>query len=332
MAAGSSKKTGEASVDQAGLPAREQDSQPVRDGAVSGDRDSSLDSDDLLLLARIAGGRGEVKGDGEGFFKAICARIERRQEQLQQQLAEREGQLEQLKKSGAESAREAEKAALRQCAERFLRVADALDEEIAAPAGDPDKGLKDVRAQLQEVFKSLGVEEFEPRPGDRHDPGEHAVWATGEATPRIKAGCIISSHQKGYRIKGGGLLREAGVTVARQQASRQERPAKPEAAMGAYEHARRARERAKAGDIDAALAGYDRALAIEANPCTYAQRAEARAQKGDLGGAIADFERASRFANLSDAERRDFRNRAGSLRRKQARQGAPAAGGGKRAA
>ena len=319
MAAGSSKEAKEISVPQAGLRAN-------TDNADGNDSGNGTDSgEDDLLLARIVRLRSEIKPGREDFFNAICEKIERRQEELQRLLAEREKELRQLKKPRAAEAAEVRKAAFGQCAEKFLRVADALDEEIGASTSDSGKGMKDVRAQLREVFKSLGIEEFEPSPGDRYDSGCHAVWATGEETVRIKAGCIISSHQKGYRSRDGSLLREAGVTVAREAKPAQ--PDKPDACMGAYEHASRARQRARKGDIDGALAGYDRALAIEANPHTHAQRGEARAQKGDLSGAIADFEAAGRFANLSAAESRAFRSRAGTLRRRQARKAAPAGGG-----
>src|SRR6185436_9684369 len=57
----------------------------------------------------------------------------------------------------------------------------------------------------------------------------------------------------------------------------------------------RAQARALAGDFRGALADYDGALKIEAQPSIYVRRATLRALKGDLEGAIADCSEALRL-------------------------------------
>ena len=272
-----------------------------------------------MLLARLIRKRSEIGNGRDDLLNDACIRIEKRQQQLQQSLAEKDEQIAKLRQMRASQEKEIGQAAIRQCAEKFLKVADALDEETRIAEPKERKALADVRNQLVEALGALGIEAFEPRPGDKYDSGLHSVWATDAPTLRIKSGCIIKTHQKGYLIKGAAPLREAAVTVAKQP----EVSADSNQVTSAYEYARQAKEKLRRGDIDAALASYDRSLEMEENPCTYAGRGEARSKKGNLGGAIADFVKAARFAGLADSERRNYANRAASLRRRQERQAAP---------
>ena len=187
--------------------------QERRDGFFPGGRPgrATADCDDVK-----AGGQSSESARLLDKIARTCRRMQERQDELQRSLAEREDEIRELKEQQEARVAQAAAAATREFAERLLEVADALDEEIQMPGSDPVKGMEAVRTRLQGAFRMLGIEGFSARPGERYSPECHAIWTTGKATDGVGAGCIISAHQKGYRMRDGFVLREAAVTVAKE--------------------------------------------------------------------------------------------------------------------
>ena len=66
---------------------------------------------------------------------------------------------------------------------------------------------------------------------------------------------------------------------------------RPEATSGALADEIRASTKRQQGDLDGALADYDKLIGTDPSPANHAIRASARRQKGDLDGAIADLDK-----------------------------------------
>jgi molecular chaperone GrpE len=101
----------------------------------------------------------------------------------------------------------------------FLDVLDNLDRALAAAgdrAADPlVQGVSLVQQQFVSVLDSLGITRVDPL-GQMFDPGRHEAVATAPAGPGAPPGQIVGVVRPGYLI-GEEVLRPALVAVAGEQ-------------------------------------------------------------------------------------------------------------------
>lgn len=96
--------------------------------------------------------------------------------------------------------------------EQLLPVLDSLDRSITVGG---DTGNAQIRAQLEGVLKSFGLERFDAAIGAPFDPREQEAIAVAEVDA-ARAGTVTAQWQAGYR-HAGKLLRAARVQVGRQR-------------------------------------------------------------------------------------------------------------------
>jgi molecular chaperone GrpE len=152
---------------------------------------------------------------------------------LEQQLAEAQARLEQMREqqreatlralADAENARKryqaeaasAQKFALERFAEQLLPVADSLEAALDNPQASAEamrEGVQITLKQLFAAFQKAQVSQIAPLPGERFDPHRHQAMAAVEADSEPNT--IVAVMQKGYLLHDR-VLRPALVTVAK---------------------------------------------------------------------------------------------------------------------
>jgi molecular chaperone GrpE len=153
-------------------------------------------------------------------------------EQLEQQLAEKDRQLQETLTKYRQAAAEFEESRIRlrreiaKDVERgrrdilsdLLEVVDNLDRAIESAAtgatGDALlKGVEMVRRQFLSKLEALGVSRIEVA-GQPFDPTIHEAITTVPAASPEQDGCVVGVVRSGYRI-GTDVLRPAAVAVAK---------------------------------------------------------------------------------------------------------------------
>lgn len=164
-------------------------------------------------------------------------RLEDSAKPLEQQLAEAQAKLEQMREqqrdatlralADAENARKryqaeaaaAQKFAIERFAEQLLAVADSLEAALDNPAASPGAlrdGVQLTLRQLTAAFHKAHVTQIAPVPGERFDPHRHQAMAAVEALDgeMREPNTIVAVMQKGYLLHDR-VLRPALVTVAK---------------------------------------------------------------------------------------------------------------------
>jgi molecular chaperone GrpE len=159
--------------------------------------------------------------------------VEHSAKPLEQQLAEAQAKIEQMREqqreatlralADAENARKrfqaeaasAQKFALERFAEQLLPVADSLEAALANPNASPEAlrdGVQLTLKQLSAAFQKAHLAPIAPVPGERFDPHRHQAMAAVEADSEPNT--IVVVMQKGYLLHER-VLRPALVTVAK---------------------------------------------------------------------------------------------------------------------
>lgn len=156
-------------------------------------------------------------------------------EQLEQQLAEKERQAQELVSKYRQASADFEEARLRLRREiakdverarrdviaEMLEVLDNLDRAIASAqtAGAADssllQGVELVRRQFLSKLEGLGVQRIESE-GLPFDPAVHEAVTTVPAASADRDGVVVGVIRPGYRI-GDQVLRPAAVAVGKQE-------------------------------------------------------------------------------------------------------------------
>ena len=151
-------------------------------------------------------------------------------EELEERLAAKDAELQQILSKYRSAADEFEQARVRLRREitkdversrratlvSFIEVLDNLDRALTAAADRPDdplvKGISLVQQQFLSTLESLGIARLDPL-GEAFDPSRHEAVATTPAGPDVPAGRIVGVVRTGYLI-GDEVLRPAMVAVA----------------------------------------------------------------------------------------------------------------------
>lgn len=151
-------------------------------------------------------------------------------EELEERLAAKDAELQQILGKYRSAADEFEQARVRLRREitkdversrrtilvSFIEVLDNLDRALAAAADRPDdplvKGISLVQQQFLATLESLGIARVDPL-GEMFDPARHEAVATTPAGSDVPAGRIVGVVRPGYVI-GDDVLRPAMVAVA----------------------------------------------------------------------------------------------------------------------
>lgn len=151
-------------------------------------------------------------------------------EELEQRLAAKDAELQQILAKYRSAADEFDQARVRLRKEitkdversrralivSFLEVLDNVDRALAAASDRPDdplvKGVSLVAQQFLSVLESLGVKRVDPL-GTPFDPTLHEAVATTPAGDGVPAGQVVGVIRPGYVI-GEDVLRPAMVAVS----------------------------------------------------------------------------------------------------------------------
>jgi molecular chaperone GrpE len=151
-------------------------------------------------------------------------------EELEERLAAKDAELQQILVKYRGAADEFDQARLRLRKEitkdversrralivSFLEVLDNVDRALAAAADRPEdplvKGLSLVAQQFLSVLEGLGVTRVDPL-GSTFDPARHEAVATTPVAHGVPAGRIVGVIRPGY-VMGDDVLRPAMVAVA----------------------------------------------------------------------------------------------------------------------
>jgi molecular chaperone GrpE len=154
---------------------------------------------------------------------------------LEQQLAEAQAQIEEIRSQGrdaqlraladAENARKrfqaeaatAQKYAVERFAESLLPVMDSLEAALANKDASPDalrEGVSLTLRQLGQALEKARVTAISPTAGERFDPHRHQAMAAVEADSEPNT--VVATMQKGYQLHER-ILRPALVTVAKKR-------------------------------------------------------------------------------------------------------------------
>ena len=148
---------------------------------------------------------------------------------LDQQLADAQGQLAQMREqmlrglADAENARKryqaeaasSQKFAIERFAESLLPVMDSLEAALANKEASPEAlrdGVELTLRQLSQALEKARVIAISPKPGERFDPHRHQAMAAVESDSEPNT--VVATMQKGYHLHER-ILRPALVTVAR---------------------------------------------------------------------------------------------------------------------
>ena len=153
-------------------------------------------------------------------------------EQLEQQIAEKDKQLQEYIVKYRQAASEFDEARLRLRREvskdiertrreilaDLLEVVDNLERALDAARQSPSpeallQGVEMVRRQFLSKLEALGVKPI-PAASAAFDPALHEAISTVPATPEHQDGMIVGVIRQGYRI-GDDVLRPAAVAVAK---------------------------------------------------------------------------------------------------------------------
>ena len=147
----------------------------------------------------------------------------------EQQLADAQAQLTQMREqmlrglADAENARKryqaeaasAQKFAIERFAESLLPVMDSLEAALANKEASPDAlrdGVELTLRQLTQALEKARVTAIFPTPGERFDPHRHQAMAAVESDSEPNT--VVATMQKGYHLHDR-ILRPALVTVAK---------------------------------------------------------------------------------------------------------------------
>jgi molecular chaperone GrpE len=153
-------------------------------------------------------------------------------EALEQQIVEKDKQIQEYLSKYRQAAGEFEEARLRLRREiskdversrrdilsEFLEVLDNLDRAVdsAQTGASPEalvQGIEMVRRQFHAKLESLGVRKIEVE-GQRFDPALHEAISSVPAASPEQDGLVVGTVRSGYRI-GDEVLRPAAVAVAK---------------------------------------------------------------------------------------------------------------------
>jgi molecular chaperone GrpE len=153
-------------------------------------------------------------------------------EALEQQIVEKDKQIQEYLSKYRQAAGEFEEARLRLRREiskdversrrdilsEFLEVLDNLDRAVdsAQSGASPEalvQGIEMVRRQFHAKLESLGVRKIEVE-GQRFDPALHEAISSVPAASPDQDGVVVGTVRSGYRI-GDEVLRPAAVAVAK---------------------------------------------------------------------------------------------------------------------
>jgi len=153
-------------------------------------------------------------------------------EALEQQIVEKDKQIQEYLSKYRQAAGEFEEARLRLRREiskdversrrdilsEFLEVLDNLDRAVdsAHTGASPEalvQGIEMVRRQFHAKLESLGVRKIEVE-GQRFDPALHEAISSVPAASPDQDGLVVGTVRSGYRI-GDEVLRPAAVAVAK---------------------------------------------------------------------------------------------------------------------
>lgn len=146
-----------------------------------------------------------------------------------QQLAEAQAQLAQMREqmlrglADAENARKryqaeaanSQKYAIERFAESLLPVMDSLEAALANKEASPEAlrdGVELTLRQLSQALEKARVTAISPTPGERFDPHRHQAMAAVESDSEPNT--VVATMQKGYHLHDR-ILRPALVTVAK---------------------------------------------------------------------------------------------------------------------
>ena len=142
------------------------------------------------------------------------------QSNLRDSVVRAQAELENTKKRLEREADISKRRALKQAAERLIKVADNFERAEQA-IGDVEKtdatnaiaeGISLSIQTFRDALRDSGIEEFQPT-GDAFDPEVHEAIAE-VPQPNVESRVVLEVHRTGYRLNGE-LLRAAQVVVAK---------------------------------------------------------------------------------------------------------------------
>jgi molecular chaperone GrpE len=151
----------------------------------------------------------------------IAAKAEKADEYLD--LAQRmRADFENYRKRAAREVAGAEERGIVKLARELLPAVDDLDRAVAAAQSEESaqddgevnlvSGIKLVHAGVIAALARVGIEPYSPD-GERFDPQHHEAVAQ-QPVEGAEPGTIVEVYQRGYRLRGGLVLRPARVVVA----------------------------------------------------------------------------------------------------------------------
>jgi molecular chaperone GrpE len=163
-----------------------------------------------------------VAEDTSDVLREEIANLKEANQDIQNKLLRSFADLENYRKRAEKSLDDSNKYAIAGFAKDIIRVADNLDRALQAVTAvavdeklieDFKTGLIMTQKELNSIFEKHAICPINPIAGDIFDHNEHQAVAHIEI-PDIKAGCIASVMQIGYKVHDR-LLRPAMVAVAK---------------------------------------------------------------------------------------------------------------------
>lgn len=157
--------------------------------------------------------------DNPEVLKKQLAEAEKKIQEHWDTILRQKADQENLRKRAQRDLENAHKYALERFANELLPIKDSLEMGLqAASAEDADiaalrEGSELILKMFVGAMEKFGIEEIDPKQGDKFDPHKHEAMVMTPA-PDAEPNTVLLVHQKGYQLNER-LLRAARVVVAK---------------------------------------------------------------------------------------------------------------------